>query len=611
MSLFTRIIKLLANRKNMSGDIESKHSLRVLKECKGNKPDVPVPLVTKGADKLELPRPVSKENSFDNRDVLIERSSYKAVYKKGYSYYKRGWYEKAKEEFLQIYDCYHQSNAYYAHLLQTYRKVVDKLIRKKKYHEALSKMMAMFGKCPNYTISDVRKYKKIMSQQKGDSFVCPVFPEKPEKKLEPDFRIESESLKCVNVCEKPRGLNIPFTSNFSLLKLRELSDFLPSSLPHVFFDGSHLEYKPLHVLPSLQHGVYRFRESPNRNAFIASSKELRLYLYDWELNLIKSFDASRYSPAHTYLRRVDLSPNLSNFLFTIADKAYLLNSDFEIVCSWNVPHKEGWEKRTRSQEVSSLPSNVERERNKVILGLTNNPSKNEIKATFRRLALRFHPDKNPGNPSAESKMKEIIQAYEYLTNEKAEDAVKGLEDDEYWVNTIEVIKYEVSGMVFEIGVSLGSGEDWIYGSGFSCDGSRAFLGCYSGKTYQVNRNGEVEIVFVTPKREMDEYSRTNPVLNILEHKDFLYILTNLFLYILKDKKVVNCIRVHAGKIKWFEDGFILPAKKSLKVYLNDGSFLGTLSFKDNIKHICHAHEIFFVETGKKSFLFRLNAPNCL
>jgi len=55
-------------------------------------------------------------------------------------------------------------------------------------------MMAMFGKCPNYTISDVRKYKKIMSQQKGDSFVCPVFPQKPEKKLEPDFRIESESL---------------------------------------------------------------------------------------------------------------------------------------------------------------------------------------------------------------------------------------------------------------------------------------------------------------------------------------------------------------------------------------------------------------------------------
>jgi len=66
-------------------------------------------------------------------------------------------------------------------------------------------------------------------------------------------------------------------------------------------------------------------------------------------------------------------------------------------------------------------------------------------------------------------------------------------------------------------------------------------------------------------------------LNILEHKEFLYILTNWFLYILKNKNVVKYIKVHAGKIKWFEDGFILPAKESFKVYLNDGSFLGTLS----------------------------------
>lgn len=51
-----------------------------------------------------------------------------------------------------------------------------------------------------------------------------------------------------------------------------------------------------------------------------------------------------------------------------------------------------------------------------ILGVSEDASQPEIKVAFKKLALRYHPDKNNGDPEMEERFKEVNQAYQVLSN---------------------------------------------------------------------------------------------------------------------------------------------------------------------------------------------------
>src|SRR5215217_579790 len=52
-----------------------------------------------------------------------------------------------------------------------------------------------------------------------------------------------------------------------------------------------------------------------------------------------------------------------------------------------------------------------------ILGVGKGSSSDEIKKAYRKVAMQYHPDRNPGDKSAEEKFKEAAEAYEILSDQ--------------------------------------------------------------------------------------------------------------------------------------------------------------------------------------------------
>jgi molecular chaperone DnaJ len=57
-----------------------------------------------------------------------------------------------------------------------------------------------------------------------------------------------------------------------------------------------------------------------------------------------------------------------------------------------------------------------------VLGVQKDASKDDLKKAYRKLALQYHPDKNPGNKEAEEKFKEASEAYEVLSDDQKRPA---------------------------------------------------------------------------------------------------------------------------------------------------------------------------------------------
>ena len=52
-----------------------------------------------------------------------------------------------------------------------------------------------------------------------------------------------------------------------------------------------------------------------------------------------------------------------------------------------------------------------------ILGVAKSASVDEIKKSYRKVAMQYHPDRNPGDKSAEERFKEAAEAYEILSDQ--------------------------------------------------------------------------------------------------------------------------------------------------------------------------------------------------
>ena len=93
-----------------------------------------------------------------------------------------------------------------------------------------------------------------------------------------------------------------------------------------------------------------------------------------------------------------------------------------------------------------------------VLGVSKNASADEVKKAYRKLAVKYHPDKNPGNKEAEEKFKEAAEAYSVLS-----DADKKAKYDQFGHAGVEGAGPDFSGGFGNLNDILND----LFGGGFS------------------------------------------------------------------------------------------------------------------------------------------------
>lgn len=118
-----------------------------------------------------------------------------------------------------------------------------------------------------------------------------------------------------------------------------------------------------------------------------------------------------------------------------------------------------------------------------VLGVNKNATQDEIKKAYLKLALKYHPDKNPGDKAAEEKFKEINEAKAVLS-----DPEKRKKYDEYGENWKHADEYEAQRKAYEQ-QQAGRGGQWYSGGGFGDGDFSGGFGEFGGGYHSGNAEG--------------------------------------------------------------------------------------------------------------------------
>src|SRR5689334_6047527 len=97
------------------------------------------------------------------------------------------------------------------------------------------------------------------------------------------------------------------------------------------------------------------------------------------------------------------------------------------------------------------------------LGVARGATAEEIKKAYRKNALKFHPDKNPDDPKAEAKFKELSEAYEILSDDQKRKMYDQFGPD-----------------AFKAGAGMGAGGGHPGGFASMEEALRTFMGAFGG-----------------------------------------------------------------------------------------------------------------------------------
>jgi DnaJ-domain-containing protein 1 len=304
-----------------------------------------------------------------------------------------------------------------------------------------------------------------------------------------------------------------------------------------------------------------------------------------ERSIARAADGNKY-----HIRCVDLSDGAIRCLFTSATRAYFLDQMLRTLRVWIMPPPAGYEVGRGGQDAA----NEQIERALATLELTGHPTQEEIRAQFRRLVFRYHPDRNPANAAAQERTKEIIAAYKMVSEEDVAAALEGLGDREYYYQILHETELEIgdTGYSVKLTMSMSGPGDWIYATHMTSRAERIYLGCYSGVIYCVDLDGNV----------LKLYQTDAPIGGIVERGRHLYIWTHTSLYVLEGDKVVNHIDLRGRELECFAEwGLILKKGSSLVLCSEDGTWIGDVRFQRDTREVVPAATGLVAYTTKERF----------
>jgi hypothetical protein len=345
----------------------------------------------------------------------------------------------------------------------------------------------------------------------------------------------------------------------------------------------------------------RLKIGPTGEYLIGYSDDLQLSLWTANGDRLAERSIRREAEDNKYhVRCVDLSEDARHCLFTSTTRAYLLDQQLRTLRVWIMPPPEGYRVERGGQDAG----NERIERALATLELVGHPTQAEIKTQFRRLALRYHPDRNAGDAAAQERMKEIIAAYKTVSDDDVLKTLEGLGDREYYYKILHETAMEITGtgLSMKLTIAMSGPGDWIYASHMAPHGERIYLGCYSGMVYCVDPGRHV----------LKVYSTDAPIDGILERRRYVYVWTHTSLYVLEGDKVANHLDLREGGLEGFTAwGLIVRKETSLMLYSEDGAWLGTVNFPQEPREVIPTTTGLVAYTTKARWRVLLSRPTTL
>ncbi|MEQ9617731.1 MAG: J domain-containing protein [Deltaproteobacteria bacterium] len=354
---------------------------------------------------------------------------------------------------------------------------------------------------------------------------------------------------------------------------------------------------------AINHDIYRVGFKATSKYCIIMDSNGCIYIYDNFLKLIaksdlqedrrvkehfRTTDTNYWGEFRSQVRAVDASTDGRYYLFTLADEAWCCSLDGETVWGVRMPLNEGW---VRAVGQSAQPDlGIEVEEALKTLGLTLPITPQEIKQKYKKLALRHHPDRNPGDTEADKRMQEINEAFQILTGIDPAKIDIVVEDSEttYFRRETPDHVIESGSIRLEFWGLSGPAQDWIYCASFLAHSTGAFLLTYSGKVVEVDSKGlplRVYDIGVVP----DE---------IVEVGNYIYILTSTRLYVLEQKNnLIAFVDVfRKGRLLVTTTGFGLLDSKCFKWFTPSGDQSGEVITRHPIRALYNSEYGIVIET---------------